>query len=112
MRRRSIVGRLKAGLLLNFAGHVACKVERVAADILEIGRARGKIDAARIARMLAHFAEHKGPVRAQKRPHAEAVEGLPVREAPVAPGQQACEIDLEIARGKARALEARVAAKQ
>ena len=51
--------------------------------------------------VLAHLAEHEGAVGAAQRAHAEAVEHAAVGKAPVAPGQKACEIGLEIAGAEA-----------
>ena len=46
--------------------------------------------------MLAHFAEHERAVGAAQRAHPETVEHALVGKTPVAPGQEACEIGLEI----------------
>ena len=98
MRAGAIIRRRQAGFLLDFAGDAARYIDRAVADIVEIGRARRKIDAPGIGGMLAHFAQHEGAVGATQRAHAKTVEHVLVRKTPVAPGQETGEIGLEIAR--------------
>ena len=62
--------------------------------------------------VLAHLAEHEGAVGAAQRAHAEAVEHGLVGKAPVAPGQEAREISLEIAGAETVACKHRVAPEQ
>ena len=101
MRLARVVAGRKTGLLLELARDAAGYVDRAAPDVVEIGRAGRKIDAPGIGGVLAHFAEHEGAVGAAQRAHPEAVEHVPVRKAPVAPGQEAGEIGLEIAGAEA-----------
>ena len=102
----------KAGFLLDLAGDAAFDVEPIAADVIEIGRAGGEIDATGVRGMLAHLAEHKRAVAAAQRAHAEAVEHAAVRKAPVAPGQEAGEIGLEIVGAETPGGKHRMAAEQ
>src|SRR5712671_3102397 len=61
---------------------------------------------------MAHFAQHERAVAAAQRAHPEAVEHAAVRKAPVAPGQEACEIGVEIAGAEAIPGEDRIARQQ
>ena len=58
------------------------------------------------------LAEKEGAVGGAQRAHAKAVEHVRVGMAPVAPGQETCEIGFEIASGEARPLEGRIAREQ
>src|SRR5262249_55860831 len=71
-----------------------------------------KIDASAIGGVPAHFAEDEGAIGGAQRAHAEAVEDVAVRKAPVAPSQEACKVDREVARGEAPAAERRIAPEQ
>src|SRR3984957_17777438 len=62
--------------------------------------------------MSGHFAQYECAVRATQRAHAEAVEHAAIRKTPVAPGQEACEIGLEITRAQAIPGEDGMAAQQ
>src|SRR5258706_7811369 len=112
MRARPIIGRRQAGFLLDLARDAACYIDRAAAEVVEVGRARRKIDAPGIRGMLAHFAQYERAVRAAQRAHSEAVEHAPVRKAPVGPCQKACEISVEITGAEAVASENRIACQQ
>src|SRR5260221_104377 len=93
-------------------GGAACYVAGAAAEVGEVGRARRKIDTPGIRGMLAHFAQYERAVGTAQRAHSEAVEHAPIRKAPVAPCQEACEIGVEIAGAEAVASENRIACQQ
>src|SRR5258708_3382555 len=112
MRAGPIIGRRQAGFLLDLARDAACYIDRAAAEVVEVGRARRKIDAPGIRGMLAHFAQYERAVGAAQCAHSEAVEHAPVRKAPVAPCQEACEIGVEIAGAEAVASENWIACQQ
>src|SRR6202035_293923 len=112
MRGRAIVRRPQSGFLLDFAGSAAGDVDLTMADIVEVGRSRRKIDATRIRGVPAHFAEDEGAVAGAQRAHSESVEHASVGKAPVAPGQEACEIGLEIRRRETLPVENGIARQQ
>src|ERR1700751_3551204 len=112
MRRGAIVGGRQPRLLLDLAHHAAGDIEPVTADIVQIGRAGRKINAAGVGGVRRHLAEHEGAIRAAQRAHAEAVEDLAIRTTPIAPGEETGEIGLEITRGKMRAFERKRATEQ
>src|SRR6202171_4564297 len=79
---------------------------------MEVSRSRWKVDAPGICGMLAHFAQHECAVGAAQRAHPEAVEHALVGKTPIAPRQEACEIDVGISGAEAVAGENRVARQQ
>ena len=85
---------------------------RAAPDIVEIGRAGGKVDAPGVGGVRAHLAEHEGAVGGTQRAHAKAVEHVAVGKAPVAPGEEARKIRLEIIGAEAITGKARIARQQ
>src|SRR3989440_466858 len=62
--------------------------------------------------MMAHFAEYERPVAATQRAHSKTVEHASVRETPVAPRQEAREIDVGIAGAEALPGEIRISSQQ
>src|ERR1700756_634090 len=112
MRRGMIVGGRKSGLLLDLADDAAGNIEPAANDIVEIGRAGGKIDAPRVGGVRPHLAKHESAVRTAQRTHAKAVEDFVIRTPPIAPGEETGEIGFEIMCRKMRAVEQRPAAEQ
>src|SRR6185437_17088776 len=112
MRFGDVIGRGQAGFLLKLSLDAAGDVEDITSDIVRIGCARREIDAARTRSVLGHLAEHKSTVDGAQRAHAEAVEDLAVGKAPIAPGEEACEIGFEIAGCQPPAREVGVAAEQ
>src|SRR5258708_13777886 len=112
IRTGAIIRWCEAGLLLDFTGEDASDIERAVHEVGERGRSRWKIDAAGIRGVLAHFAQDERAIRTTQRAHAKTVEHFPVRKAPVAPRQEACEIGLEITGAKALSGEDRIARQQ
>src|SRR5260370_32187965 len=62
--------------------------------------------------MIADFAKHERAIGEAQRAHSEAVEHAAIREAPVAPRQEACEIGLEITGAEAIGDKNRIARQQ
>src|SRR6516164_1159424 len=93
---RAIVGRLEAGLLFDLANDAAWDIERAVFDVSGVRRAGWEIDPSRVGRVFAHHTEHEGAVGGTQRTHAEAIENGLVGKAPVAPGEEARKIGLEI----------------
>jgi hypothetical protein len=112
MRLALVFAGCEPGFFLELARDAAWNIDRAVPDVVEVGRTGWKIDAPGVRRVLAHFTEHEGAVGAAQRAHAEAVEHARVGKAPVAPGQETCEIGFEIAGAEAVAGKYRVASKQ
>ena len=95
-RLRLEIVRRKTGLLADLAHDVAGEINPRAGDIAQVRQAGREIDHARIRGMRAHDPEQERAVAAAQRAHAKAILDAAVREAPMAPGQQAGEIGFEI----------------
>src|SRR6478735_5936087 len=106
------VARLEPGLLLELPYNAAWDINRTIPDVVEIGRARRKINAPGIGGVRAHFAHHERTIGTAQRAHPGTVEDILVGEAPVAPRQEACEIGLEVTGAETLAGEDRLAPEQ
>src|SRR5437879_6859712 len=112
MRAGAIIRWCKSGLLFHLASNAAFNIDRVVADIGEIGCAGWKINPPGIRGMLAHFAHDECAVAAPQRAHAKTVEHALVRKAPVAPRQETGKISLEVLGTQAFAAKDRIAPQQ
>src|SRR5579863_1668453 len=95
VRVHGVIGRIEAGFLGDLTHDTAGKIEPAVPDIVGIGRAGRKIDAARIRGVRAHFAEQERAVGRAQRAHAKAVENGRVGKVPIAPRQKIRKIRLE-----------------
>ena len=102
----------QAGFLFSLACNAAGNIDHAIAKVIEVWCARWKIDPSRIGRMRGHFAQRERAIAAAQCAHSEAVKHSLVRKAPVAPGQKARKIRLEIIGAIAAVLENRVTSQQ
>ena len=70
---------LNSRLLGEFADQASGEIDPAPVDVVAVGRAAGKIDAARLRMLPAHLAGEKGPVARAQRRRGKAVEDAPVR---------------------------------
>ena len=87
----------EAGFLLKLAPNAEIEIDGAVDDVVRIGRAARKIDAAGIGGVRAHDPEQKRAVGGNDRRRAETVVHGRRRPAPMAPGGEARKVGFEIA---------------